>query len=251
MQWWKMLNEKIALVTGASRGIGRQIAISLAKEGAYVIVNYNGSEEAAKEVLATIEENGGKGEIYQCNVGSFDAVKEMIDHIVSTQKRIDIIVNNAGITKDNLILKMTEEDFDDVININLKSAFNTIKNAFRYMMKQRSGRIINITSIVGITGNAGQANYSSAKAGMIGLTKSIAREIASRGVTVNAVAPGFIDTDMTRKLPQSAMDAMLAGIPMKKSGTPEDVANAVVFLASDKSSYITGQVIQVNGGMDM
>ena len=246
-----MLNEKIALVTGASRGIGRQIAVSLAKEGAYVIVNYNGSEEAAKEVLATIEENGGKGEIYQCNVGRFDAVKEMIDYIVNTQKRIDIIVNNAGITKDNLILKMTEEDFDDVININLKSAFNTTKNAFRYMMKQRSGRIINIASIVGITGNAGQVNYSSAKAGMIGLTKSIAREIASRGVTVNAVAPGFIDTDMTRKLPQSAMDAMLAGIPMKKCGTPEDVANAVVFLASDKSSYITGQVIQVNGGMDM
>lgn len=246
-----MLNGKVALVTGASRGIGREIAITLAKEGAYVVVNYNGSEAAAKEVLSIIESNGGKGEIYQCNVGNFQDVKEMIDHIVATQQSIDIIVNNAGITKDNLILKMTEEDFDDVININLKSAFNTTKSAFRYMMKQRSGRIINIASIVGIIGNAGQSNYCSAKAGMIGLTKSIARETASRGVTVNAVAPGFIDTDMTKELPQSALDAMKANIPMKKYGTPEDVANAVLFLASDKSSYITGQVIQVNGGMDM
>lgn len=246
-----MLEEKIALVTGASRGIGREIAISLAKEGAYVIVNYNGSEEAAKEVLNIIQENGGNGEVYQCNVGSFDAVKEMINYIVTTQKRIDIIVNNAGITKDNLILKMTEEDFDDVININLKSAFNTTKSAFRYMMKQRCGRIINIASISGIIGNAGQANYSAAKAGLIGFTKSMAREIASRGVTVNAVAPGFIDTDMTSKLPQAVVDTMLANIPMKKYGTTKDVADAVLFLASDKASYITGQVIQVNGGMDM
>ena len=246
-----MLKGKVALVTGASRGIGREIAITLAGQGAYVIVNYCGSESAAKDTLNVIKENGGDGEIAQCDVGDFEKVKEMIDGIVANHKTIDIIVNNAGITKDNLLLKMTEEDFDAVINTNLKSAFNTSKNAIRYMIKQRSGRIINMASIVGITGNAGQINYAAAKAGMIGVTKSLAREIASRGITVNAVAPGFIETDMTKDLPEEAKKAMLAGIPMKRIGQPKDIANAVLFLASEQASYITGQVLQVNGGMDM
>lgn len=246
-----MLKGKVALVTGASRGIGREIAITLAGQGAYVIVNYCGSENAAQDTLNVIKENGGDGEIAQCDVGNFEKVKEMIDGIVANHKTIDIIVNNAGITKDNLLLKMTEEDFDAVINTNLKSAFNTSKNAIRYMIKQRSGRIINMASIVGITGNAGQINYAAAKAGMIGVTKSLAREIASRGITVNAVAPGFIETDMTKDLPEEAKKAMLAGIPMKRIGQPKDIANAVLFLASEQASYITGQVLQVNGGMDM
>lgn len=246
-----MLKGKVALVTGASRGIGREIAITLAGQGAYVIVNYCGSESAAQDTLNVIKENGGDGEIAQCDVGDFEKVKELIDGIVANHKTIDIIVNNAGITKDNLLLKMTEEDFDAVINTNLKSAFNTSKNAIRYMIKQRSGRIINMASIVGITGNAGQINYAAAKAGMIGITKSLAREIASRGITVNAVAPGFIETDMTKDLPEEAKKAMLAGIPMKRIGQPKDIANAVLFLASEQASYITGQVLQVNGGMDM
>lgn len=246
-----MLKGKVALVTGASRGIGREIAITLAGQGAYVIVNYCGSESAAKDTLNVIKENGGDGEIAQCDVGDFEKVKELIDGIVANHKTIDIIVNNAGITKDNLLLKMTEEDFDAVVNTNLKSAFNTSKNAIRYMIKQRSGRIINMASIVGITGNAGQINYAAAKAGMIGVTKSLAREIASRGITVNAVAPGFIETDMTKDLPEEAKKAMLAGIPMKRIGQPKDIANAVLFLASEQASYITGQVLQVNGGMDM
>lgn len=246
-----MLKGKVALVTGASRGIGKEIALSLANEGAYVIVNYCGSENAAKEVLSFIQENGGEGELYQCNVSEFDAVKTMIDTIVQQHKTIDIIVNNAGITKDNLLLKMTEEEFDTVLDVDLKSAFNTAKNAIRYMIKQRSGRIINISSISGVIGNAGQVNYSAAKAGVIGLTKSLAREIASRGITVNAVAPGFIETDMTKELPEPAIKGMLANIPMKRAGQPKEVADAVTFLASEKAAYITGQVLQVNGGMDM
>lgn len=246
-----MLNGKIALVTGASRGIGKTIALELAKEGAYVIVNYNGSEAAAKDVLSKIESNGGKGEIYQCNVGDFEQVKQMIDTIVSDHKNIDIIVNNAGITRDNLLLKMSEEDFDQVIDTNLKSVFNTSKHAVRYMMKQRSGKIINISSITGIIGNAGQANYCAAKAGINGITKSLAREVASRGITVNAVAPGFIETDMTASLPEAVTKAMLENIPMKKYGQPEDVAHMVAFLASDKANYITGQIMEVNGGMNM
>lgn len=246
-----MLKGKIALVTGASRGIGKEIAITLAKQGAYVIVNYCGSESAAEDTLNTIKENGGSGELMQCDVSNFEKVKEMIDGIVESHKVIDIIVNNAGITKDNLLLKMTEEDFDAVIQTNLKSAFNTSKSAIRYMIKQRSGRIINISSIVGITGNAGQINYAAAKAGLIGITKSLAREIASRGITVNAVAPGFIETDMTKDLSEDTKKAMLAGIPMKKIGQPKDVANAVVFFASEQAEYITGQVLQINGGMDM
>lgn len=246
-----MLKGKVALVTGASRGIGKEIAITLAGQGAYVIVNYCGSESAAQDTLNTIKENGGDGEVAQCDVSNFEKVKEMIDNIVANHKTIDIIVNNAGITRDNLLLKMTEEDFDAVIETNLKSTFNTSKNAIRYMIKQRSGRIINISSIVGIIGNAGQINYAAAKAGLIGITKSLAKEIASRGITVNAVAPGFIETDMTKDLSEENKKAMLAGIPMKKIGQPKDVANAVLFFASEQAAYITGQVLQVNGGMDM
>lgn len=246
-----MLKGKVALVTGASRGIGKEVAITLASQGAYVIVNYCGSESAAQDTLNTIKENGGDGEVAQCDVSNFEKVKEMVDSIVANHKTIDIIVNNAGITKDNLLLKMTEEDFDAVIQTNLKSAFNTSKSAIRYMIKQRSGRIINISSIVGIIGNAGQINYAAAKAGLIGVTKSLAREIASRGITVNAVAPGFIETDMTKDLSEENKKAMLAGIPMKKIGQPKDIANAVLFFASEQAAYITGQVLQVNGGMDM
>lgn len=246
-----MSEKKIALVTGASRGIGRSIAIELSKAGNYVVVNYSGSKEAAEETLSIINREGGHGEIYQCNVGDGSQVKEMIDAIVKQHGGIDIIVNNAGITKDNLLLKMTEEDFDQVMDINLKGAFHTSKSSIKYMMKQRSGRIINISSIVGIIGNAGQVNYSASKAALLGLTKSLAREVASRGITVNAIAPGFIETDMTKKLSEKVVDTMLSNIPLKQFGKPEDIAHMAVFLASEKAGYITGQVIEVNGGMNM
>lgn len=244
-----MLKGKIALVTGASRGIGREIAIELSRKGAYVIVNYSGNVSAANEVLEFIQAEGNNAEICQCNVGNFDDVKVMIDDIIKNHKTIDIIVNNAGITKDNLILKMSEADFDDVININLKGAFNTCKHASRYMLKQRSGRIINITSVSGIMGNAGQVNYSSAKAGMIGMTKSLARELAARGITVNAVAPGFINTDMTKSLPESVLESVSSTIPLKRFGEASDVAGLVVYLATNEGNYITGQVFQVDGGI--
>lgn len=246
-----MFAGKVALVTGASRGIGKEIALLLAKEGAYVIVNYSGSKDRAIEVVETIKANGGNGEIFQCNVADGEAVKLMIDTIVQNHKTIDILVNNAGITKDNLLLKMTEQDFEDVLSINLKGAFHTAKSAIRYMMKQRSGKIINISSIVGVVGNAGQINYSASKAGLLGLTKSLAKEVASRGITVNAVAPGFIETDMTAVLSEIVIENMMKNIPMKKLGKPSDIANAVVFLASDKANYITGQTIEINGGMNM
>lgn len=246
-----MLENKIAIVTGASRGIGREIALHLANEGAYVIVNYSGSEQAAKEVLNEIEANGGKGEIYKCDVSNLDEVKTFIDDVVSRNKSIDILVNNAGITKDNLILKMTEEEFDSVMNVNLKGAFNTVKSSVKYMLKQRSGKIINITSVSGIMGNVGQVNYSSAKAALIGMTKTLAKELASRGINVNAVAPGFIRTDMTDKLSDELIKKVEDTIPLRKLGDPKDVAEMVVFLASSKSNYITGQVIQVDGGIAM
>lgn len=244
-----MLNEKIALITGASRGIGREIAIELAQEGAYVVINYSGNEAAANETLEKVKSSGGNGEIYKCNVGNFEEVKIMIDAIIKNHKKLDILVNNAGITKDNLLLKMSEQDFDDVININLKGAFNTIKTASRYMLKQRSGKIINISSVSGIVGNAGQSNYSAAKAGIIGMTKSVAKELASRGITVNAVAPGFIKTDMTDALSESILESVEKEIPLKRLGNPEDIAGMTVFLASDKADYITGQVFQVDGGI--
>ena len=246
-----MQNEKIALVTGAGRGIGRQIALKLAEHGITVIVNYNGSEEAAESVVNKITESGGSAKAVKCNVSDYKETEEMIASIVKEFGRLDILVNNAGITADNLMVRMTEEDFDKVININLKGAFNTIKHVNRQMIKQRYGRIVNISSVVGVTGNAGQANYAASKAGIIGLTKSAARELASRNVTVNAVAPGFIQTEMTDKLPENVKEQMQSQIPLKRLGTTEDIAAAVSFLVSEDASYITGQVIEVNGGMNM
>lgn len=245
------LSGKIALVTGASRGIGRQIALTLAGYGASVIVNYNGSEARAAEVVKEITDNGGTAEAIQCDVAEYDKAQELISGIIKKYGRLDILVNNAGITRDNLIMKMSEEDFDAVMNTNLKGAFNCVKHVSRQMLKQKGGRIINISSVSGVMGNAGQANYCASKAGVIGLTKSVARELGSRGITVNAVAPGFIRTEMTDVLPEDVKKAMGDQIPLKKFGETEDVAETVAFLASDKAAYITGQVISVDGGMAM
>ena len=246
-----VLENKVALVTGASRGIGRQIAISLAKEGAQVIVNYNGSAAKAEEVVNLITEAGGRAEAVQCNVSEYAKAEELMKYIIGKYGRVDILVNNAGITRDNLLMKMTEEEFDAVIDINLKGTFNCIKHLSRQMLKQKGGRIINISSVSGVMGNAGQANYCASKAGVIGLSKSVARELASRGITCNAVAPGFIETEMTDVLADSVKEAMNAQIPMKCFGNTEDIAGTVVFLASDAARYITGQVINVDGGMAM
>ena len=246
-----MLKNKIALITGAGRGIGRAIAIALAKEGAEVVINYNGSEERAKEVKQTIEENGGKASIYKCNVSDFTACEAMIKDIVKEYGHLDILVNNAGITKDGLIMKMKEEDFDSVLNVNLKGTFNTIRHSARQMLKQRSGKSINISSVSGILGNVGQANYAASKAGVIGLTKTMARELGSRGITVNAIAPGFVDTEMTEVLSEEIRENACKQIILGRFGKPEDIANTAVFLASDKADYITGQVISVDGGMNV
>ena len=246
-----MLKNKIALVTGAGRGIGRAIAIALAKEGAEVVINYNGSEERAKEVKQTIEENGGKASIYKCNVSDFAACEAIIIDIGKEYGDLDILVNNAGITKDGLIMKMKEEDFDSVLNVNLKGTFNTIRHSARQMLKQRSGKIINISSVSGILGNVGQANYAASKAGVIGLTKTMARELGSRGITVNAIAPGFVDTEMTEVLSEEIRENACKQIILGRFGKPEDIANTAVFLASDKADYITGQVISVDGGMNV
>lgn len=246
-----MLTDKVALVTGASRGIGSEIAKTLAREGAFVIVNYNGSRERAECVVKEIKAAGGAAAAVCCNVADFDACGEMIKSLVQEYGRIDILVNNAGITRDNLIMKMSEDDFNTVIDINLKGTFHTIRHASRYFLKQRSGSIINISSVSGVMGNAGQANYSASKAGIIGLTKSIARELSSRGITCNAVAPGFIMTEMTDAMPDSAKEALKTQIPLQRAGTTADIAETVAFLASEKASYITGQVISVDGGMSI
>ena len=246
-----MLEEKIAVVTGASRGIGRAIAKELALKGAFVIVNYNGSKQAADETVNEITQAGGKAVGVQCNVADAAECEAFINNIISEYGRIDILVNNAGITRDNLLMKMSEEEFDAVIDTNLKGAFNCIKHVSRQMLKQKGGRIINISSVSGVMGNAGQANYCASKAGVIGLTKSVAREIGSRGITVNAIAPGFIDTEMSAVLPDDVKRAMGEQIPLKRFGTTEDVAQAAVFLASDRAAYITGQVLCVDGGMAM
>lgn len=242
---------KVALVTGGARGIGRAIALELARGGATVIINYNGSQDKAMDLKQEIEGNGGRAEIYQCNVSDFAKCEELIQGIVKQFGSLDILVNNAGITKDGLLMKMSEEDFDKVIDTNLKGAFNTIRFASRQMLKQRSGRIINLSSVVGVAGNAGQANYASSKAGIIGLTKAAAKEMASRGITVNAIAPGFIETDMTEVLPDKVKEASVSQIPLGRFGKPEDVARLAGFLASEAAGYITGQVIHVDGGMVM
>lgn len=244
-----MLTDKIALVTGASRGIGAEIARTFAKAGATVIINYNGSKEKAQAVADEIIAAGGKAEIYQCSVSDYTACGEMIQTLIKKYGRIDILVNNAGITKDGLLMKMSEEDFDAVIDTNLKGAFNTIRHMSRYFLKQKSGKIINMSSVSGILGNAGQANYSASKAGVIGLTKSVARELASRGINVNAIAPGFIATDMTDAMTEEAKEKMTETIPLKRIGQTKDIANMALFLASDASDYITGQVFAVDGGM--
>lgn len=246
-----MFKGKVALVTGSGQGIGKEIALRLAKGNATLIINYVGLADGANEVVETIKSNGGEAMAYECNVADLSAVEKMVADIIEKYGRIDILVNNAGITKDNLILKMSEAEFDAVINVNLKGTFNATKAVTRTMMKQRYGRIINIASIVGVIGNAGQANYCASKAGIIGMTKSVARELASRNITANAVAPGFIDTDMTRVLPDNVKEELLSQIPMKKLGSVADIANAVEFLAKEESGYITGQVINVNGGMAM
>ncbi len=246
-----MLTDKIALVTGASRGIGRAAAKKLAEHGAYVYVNYLGSEAAAQETVAEIIQNGGRAETLQCNVADFAACGEMIASVIKKSGRLDILVNNAGITKDGLLMKMSEEDYDQVMDINLKGTFHTIRHASRYLLKQRSGKIINMTSVSGILGNAGQSNYSASKAGVIGLTKSAARELASRGICVNAVAPGYVTTDMTSVLSDQVKAQMLSQIPLGRAASPEEIANVVLFLASEQSAYMTGQVLSVDGGMSM
>jgi len=244
-----MFNGKVALVTGAARGIGREIALTLAEKGAFVIVNYNGSKEKAQLTVDAIKAAGGNAVSYGCNVADFTACGEMITSLVKEYGHIDILVNNAGITRDNLLMKMSEEDFDKVIDVNLKGCFNTMKHLSRQLLKQKSGKIINISSVTGVMGNAGQANYCASKAGIIGLTKSAARELGSRGITVNAVAPGFIETEMTEVLSDSVREAMKEQILLKRTGTAKEVAGVVAFLASKEADYITGQVISVDGGM--
>lgn len=246
-----MLENKVALVTGASRGIGKAIALDLARNGANVAVNYAGNEAKANEVVDEIKANGGNAFAIRADVSNADDVTDMIKQVISHYGRLDILVNNAGITRDNLIMRMKDSEWDDVINTNLKGVFLCTKGVTRQMMKQRSGRIINITSVVGVSGNPGQANYVAAKAGVIGLTKTSAKELASRNITVNAVAPGFITTDMTDELTDDLKAEMLKQIPLAKLGEPSDIANIVTFIASEKSKYITGQTFHVNGGMIM
>lgn len=245
----KGLNGKVALVTGASRGIGKAIALKLGAMGATVLVNYNGSADRAGEVVEQIESLGGRAEALCCNVADFDACGKLVEQVIGKYQRVDILVNNAGIARDNLIMRMSEEEYDSVLDTNLKGAFNTIRHLSRYFLKQRSGKIINISSVSGVLGNAGQANYSASKAGLIGLTKSVARELASRGICVNAVAPGFIDTEMTKAMPEKTREAAVGTIPMGRMGLPEEIAEAAAFLAGKGSDYITGQVICVDGGM--
>ena len=245
------LTGKIALVTGASRGIGRAIAIRLASDGAKVAINFAGNLAKAQEVKAIIEANGGEAMLVQCDVADFGAVEQMIKQITDNWKSIDILVNNAGITRDGLLMRMKPDDFDAVINTNLKGVFNCTKLISKLMIKQRSGKIVNMSSIVGLEGNAGQTNYAAAKAGIIGFTKSAARELAPRGITVNAIAPGFIDTDMTSAMTDEAKQATAAKIPLGRIGRTEDIANAVAFLVSDQANYITGQVLAVDGGLAM
>ena len=246
-----MLNGKTALVTGASRGIGKAIALKLSELGANLVLNYNKSLSSIEDVVKEIESKGGKAIAVQGDVSVFEEAEKIVKSAVTNFGSLDILVNNAGITKDGLLLRMKEDDFDRVISVNLKGAFNCIRHASPIMLKQKSGRIVNISSVVGITGNAGQVNYAAAKAGIIGMTKATAKELATRGITVNAVAPGFIQTDMTDELSEKVKETIIGNIPLKRLGTAKDVANLVAFLVGEDSLYITGQVINVDGGMVM
>lgn len=243
------LTGKTAVITGASRGIGKAIAMKYAQLGANIAFMYIGDGENGAQTEAELQALGIKAKGYECDVSDYESASALIEKIIEEFGGIDILVNNAGIVRDNLILAMKVEDFDKVINVNLKGAFNMIKSVYRHFMRKRSGRIINIASVVGINGNAGQANYASAKAGMIALTKTVAKELGSRNVTANAIAPGFIKTDMTDGMPEKAREAVLGAIPMKRAGTVDDIANVAAFLASDEASYVTGEVIKVDGGM--
>lgn len=246
-----LLDGRHALVTGASRGIGRAVALAFAAEGASVALNFAGNVAAAEAVRAEIESAGGKAILVPADVSDENAVEDMVKTVTEAFGSIDILVNNAGITRDGLLLRMKEEDWDAVLNTNLKGVFLCTKAVSKFMMKKRYGRIVNMASVVGVTGNASQANYAAAKAGVIGFTKAMAKELASRGITVNAIAPGFIRSDMTDVLPDKVKEAMLAEIPLGRAGEPVDVAKAALFLASDQAAYITGQVLKVDGGMVM
>ncbi len=245
------LSGKVAIVSGASRGIGRAVAEHLAANGAEVALLYAGQHEAAKEALSAVQKHGQKAEIYCCDVGDFGQAENCVKQILADFGHVDILVNNAGIVRDNLLLKMSEEDFDEVLRVNLKGAFNLTKAVYQPFMRQKSGRIVNIASVVGLFGNAGQANYAAAKAGLFGLTKSTAKELAARGVTCNAIAPGYIKTDMTENLSDKMQEALMTMIPAKRYGTPSEVAELVVFLASNRAGYITGEVLRIDGGMAM
>lgn len=246
-----MLKDKVAIITGASKGIGKAIAIKFAKEGAKVVVNYRSDDNGAQQVINLIEKNGGIGVLHKGDVSKFSLAEDMVKFCVEKFGKIDVLVNNAGITKDTLLLRMKEEDFDNVINVNLKGSFNCVKHVTPFMIKQKYGKILNISSVIGLIGNAGQINYAASKAGVIGMTKSLAKELGGRGINVNAIAPGFIETDMTDVLPEKVKETILSHIALSKMGCVDDVANLAVFLASDLSSYITGQVITVDGGMVM
>lgn len=246
-----LLGGKVAVITGASRGIGRAIAVEFAKHGAKVVINYAGNKAAAEQVLDVIKSNGGEAILFQADVAKAEAADELIKATVEAFGRVDVLVNNAGITRDNLLMRMKEEDWDAVLTTNLKGVFNCTKAVSRIMMKQKAGKIINMASVIGITGNAGQSNYAAAKAGVIGFTKSMAKELGSRGITVNAIAPGFIATDMTAVLSDQVKKELADQIPLTRLGTPEDIAAATLFLASDAANYITGQTLNVDGGMVM